>query len=37
VRSEDQDGFYSEKVFSIIILDAGKDEYFIYLPLFIKR
>lgn len=37
VRSEDQDRFYSEKVFSIIILDAGKDEYFIYLPLFIKR
>ena len=37
VRSEDQDGFYSEKVFSIIILDAGKDEYFMYLPLFIKR
>ena len=37
VRSEDQDGFYSEKVFSIIIIDAGKDEYFIYLPLFIKR
>ena len=37
VRSEDQDGFYSEKVFSIIIIDAGKDEYFMYLPLFIKR
>jgi hypothetical protein len=33
VRSEDQDGYYSEKVFTIQILETSKADYLIYLPL----
>jgi hypothetical protein len=35
VRSEDQDGYYSEKVFTIQILETSKADYIIYLPLFL--
>jgi hypothetical protein len=35
VRSEDQNGYYSEKVFTIQILETSKAENIIYLPLFI--